>query len=139
MEALTVTAFGPSGWPPATSWRKGSGVVVVSEKLVKRWEAVYREYGVASEMVNNSHPGDRAVARHMSRTSYDVAAAWRQLGAEPDMPWWAVAALGAAAQAFEYQGRDWAARAKHDESSTANRPVRQRPSYPVTWWPEETR
>jgi len=40
---------------------------MVSERLAARWEAVYREYGLASEMVSNSVPGDGAVARHMAR------------------------------------------------------------------------
>jgi hypothetical protein len=113
---LTGSASWPAGWPPATPWRKGSGVVMVSEELARRWEAVYREYGLASEMVNTAEPGDRAVARHMARASEDVAAVWRLMVNEPDLPWWAVAALVAAAQAFEYQARDWAARAKYESS-----------------------
>jgi hypothetical protein len=91
---------------------------MVSERLVRRWEAVYREYGLASETVSTAEPGDRAVARHMARASRDVAAVWREMTAEAGMPWWSVAALVAAAQAFEQQSKDWAARAKHD--STVN-------------------
>ncbi len=91
-------------------------MVMVSERLAARWEAVYREYGHASEMVSNSVPGDGAVARHMARASQDLAVVWRKLAAEPDMPWWLVAGLGAAAQAFEHQARDWTARAKHVET-----------------------
>ncbi|OLF18923.1 hypothetical protein [Actinophytocola xanthii] len=87
---------------------------MVSEELVKRWEALYGAYGVASKSVATTEPGDRAVARRMARASADVAAAWREMAAQPGMAWWAVAALGTAAQAFEFQARDWAARAKHE-------------------------
>jgi hypothetical protein len=52
----------------------------------------------------------------MARASRDLAVVWREMAAEPDMPWWLVAGLGAAAQAFDNQARDWAARAKHVES-----------------------
>jgi hypothetical protein len=46
------------------------------------------------------------------------------MSAEPDMPWWLVAALVAAAQAFEQQAKDWTARAKHDSTvnSSSRRP-----------------
>jgi hypothetical protein len=113
-EGLTGMAFVPAGWSSATPRRKGSGVVMVSERLVQRWEAVYREYGTASRRLSSSEPGDRTVARHMARASQDVAAVWREMAGEPGMPWWSVAALVAAAQAFEYQARDWSARVKHD-------------------------
>ncbi|MGH3757275.1 MAG: hypothetical protein ACRDTB_05800 [Actinophytocola sp.] len=81
--------------------------------MVRRWEAVYREYGSASERVTTAEPGDRAIARHMARASQDVAAVWREMTAASDLPWWMVAALVAAAQAFEQQAKDWTARAKH--------------------------
>lgn len=87
---------------------------LMSERLVSRWEAVYREYGMASQRLASSEPGDRGVARHMARASADVAAVWREMAGEPGMPWWSIAALAAAAQAFEYQARDWSARAKHN-------------------------
>jgi hypothetical protein len=115
------------------AWRKGSGVVMMSEGLVRRWETVYGEYGQASEMVNNSVPGDRAVARHMASASGNVALVWRQMAAEPDMPWWSVAALSAAAQAFEYQARDWTARANYDVQPSAGGPRgrERKDAYPV--------
>jgi hypothetical protein len=85
-------------------------------------------------MVNDSVPGDRAVARHMASASVNVALVWRQMAAEPDMPWWSVAALSAAAQAFEYQARDWTARAKYDLQPSAGGPrARERKDlYPVS-------
>jgi hypothetical protein len=132
---LTGAAFGSSGRSPAVSWREGSGVVMVSEKLIVRWEAVYREYGSASEMVGRSVPGDGAVARRMARASADVAAVWREMSSEPDMPWWELAALGAAAQAFERQAQDWTARAKHErQSATSGGSLREpRETYPVAF------
>jgi hypothetical protein len=90
---------------------------LMSERLVQRWEAVYREYGMASARVSSTEPGDRAVARHMARASADVAAVWREMAGATGMPWWLVAALSGAAQAFEYQSRDWSARARHDSAS----------------------
>lgn len=95
---------------------------MMSERLVQRWEAVYREYGTASERVSTTEPGDRTIARHMARASADVAAVWREMAGEPEMVWWLVAALSAAAQAFEYQSRDWSARAKHDSARNSRGP-----------------
>ncbi|HEX6355068.1 hypothetical protein [Actinophytocola sp.] len=92
-------------------------MMMVSGGLVHHWETVYREYGLTSEMVNKSDPGDRDVARRMAHASADVAAVWRQMAAESDLAWWSAAALVSAAQAFEYQARDWAARAKYDPPS----------------------
>src|SRR6202008_49702 len=103
-----------TGWLAAAPRRKGSGVAMMSERLVARWEAVYREYGTASQRLSGSEVGDRTVARHMARASADVAAVWREMAGEANIPWWSVAALCAAAQAFEYQARDWSARAKHE-------------------------
>jgi hypothetical protein len=132
-EELTGMAFVPAGRPSATPRRKGSGVVMVSERLIQRWEAVYREYGTASQRLSGSEPGDRAVARYMARASADVAALWREMAAEPGMPWWSVAALCAAAQAFEYQTRDWSARAKYDSASDGpSRGSSRRPHPQVT-------
>ncbi len=99
---------------------------MVSEELVLRWEAVYREYGAVSALVGASEPGDREVAERMARASRNVAAVWREMESEPDLAWWAVASLGAAAQAFEYQARDWAARAKHDDGGGAGWRERRR-------------
>lgn len=128
---LTGSALSPAGRPPAMPWRKGSGVVMVPEGLVRRWETVYSEYGLASEMVNTSEPGDRATARNMAQASGNVALVWRQMAAEPDMPWWLMAALSAAAQAFEFQARDWTARANYEASPPAGRARARRDVYPV--------
>jgi hypothetical protein len=103
---------------------------MMSERLVQRWEGVYREYGTASQRLSGAEPGDRIVARQMARASADVAAVWREMAGEPDMPWWSVAALGAAAQAFEYQARDWSARAKQHSAANGVGPGPYRRSHP---------
>jgi hypothetical protein len=134
-DELTGVAFMPAGWSSATPRRKGLGVVMMSERLVRSWEAVYREYGTASQRLRSAEAGDPTVARHMARASADVAAVWRDMAAESDLPWWSVAALCAAAQAFEYQSRDWSARAKYEitGSSPSRRPHQQitRPASPA--------
>lgn len=130
---LIGSALSPAGRPPAMPWRKGSGVVMVSEALVRRWEAVYTEYGRASEMVNKAEPGDRAAARQMALASGNVALSWRHMAAESNVPWWLVAALSAAAQAFEFQARDWTARATYDAQSSAggSRARERKDVYPI--------
>jgi len=66
----------------------------------------------------------------MARASADVAAVWREM--TPDMPWWELAALGAAAQAFERQAQDWTARANHERQSAAGNGFREpQETYPV--------
>lgn len=121
----------PAGWPPAMPWREGFGVVMVSERLVALWEAAYREYGTVSDLLNASVPGDAAIAERMARASQAVAVVWREMADEPELPWWFVAALGAAAQAFEYQSRDWTARARHSRESAAVGGTRPPRPYPV--------
>jgi hypothetical protein len=86
---------------------------MVPDKLVERWEAAYRTYGSASKSAASSVAGDRVAARAMAVTSREVAAVWREMESVTDLPWWALAAVGAAAQAFEFQARDWTARAEH--------------------------
>src|SRR5262249_44923782 len=70
-------------------------------------------YGEASKAAASSVAGDRDAAREMAAASWEVAAAWREMESTADIPWWALAALCAAAQAFEIQARDWNARAAH--------------------------
>lgn len=105
--------FGLPGRPTGLRWRKGSGVVMVPETLVERWEVAYRKYGDASRAAATAVPGDPDAAREMAAASLEVAAAWREMEAISELPWWVLAALGAGAQAFEFQARDWNARAQH--------------------------
>ena len=121
----------PAGWLPAMPWRKGSGVVMVSQRLVGLWEAAYREYGAVSDLLNESVPGDVAIAERMARASEAVAVVWREMAGSPELPWWSVASLRAAAQAFEYQSRDWTARARHSRESAGVGGTRPPRPYPV--------
>ncbi|HEU5471191.1 MAG TPA: hypothetical protein VFV67_11105 [Actinophytocola sp.] len=46
----------------------------------------------------------------MATTSQAVADAWRTIATVATLPWWTVAALSAAAEAYESQARDWSLR-----------------------------
>lgn len=121
-ERLAVAVFVPPGRSSAVPWREGAGGgVMVSEELLQRWETAYGDYGLAAELVANSEPGDRAVARAMARASSAVAAVWREIEVAPGLPWWQVAAVSTAAQAFEFQSRDWTARARQDTRACVGR------------------
>lgn len=81
--------------------------MTVSEDLIERWEAAYRRYTDASKISAMSFAADQDVAREMVMASHEVASAWRAMESTPDLPWWVMAALAAAAQAFEYQVKEW--------------------------------
>ncbi|HEU5107800.1 MAG TPA: hypothetical protein VFT95_04415, partial [Micromonosporaceae bacterium] len=77
---------------------------------------------------------DQNVVRLMVSTSAEVAAAWRDLLDAPDLPWWALAALSAAVEAFEAQARDWALRVVEpvaDDTTTTPFPLPYRRSSTV--------
>ncbi|HEU5476134.1 MAG TPA: hypothetical protein VFV67_36370 [Actinophytocola sp.] len=106
-------------------------MAMLPEKLVYRWESAYRRYGEASKAASTLTAGDRDAAREMAAASWEVAAAWREMESTADMPWWALAALSAAVQAFEFQARDWNARASHGwpaDSERRTRPQHQIPT-----------
>ena len=84
---------------------------MIEEDLVQRWESAYRRYGETSKTVAVARSGDRGVAGEMAAASSDIAAMWREMESSVDLPWWILAALSTAAQAFEFQARDWKARA----------------------------
>lgn len=79
------------------SWKWWSGMCTVPDVLVDRWQAVYREYSATE--------GNRA---ELARLSANVAVVWREMARVPGLEWWLVAALSAAAEAFERQAQDWA-------------------------------
>jgi hypothetical protein len=106
---------------------------MVPDYLTDRWESAYSAYRTASELVNSSTPGDCAAAERMAQASQAVATAWRDIAVESDLVWWTAAAVTTAAQAFEHQAQDWAARAKHGrQSASAGDGRRRRVTYPVT-------
>lgn len=127
-EVSAVAVHGLSGRPSAGLRREGLGVVSVSEDLVRRWEAAYRRYGEASKASAATSASDPDAARAMVITSQEVAWAWRALESALDMPWWMAAAVGAAAQAFEFQARDWAGRAEGWRGPARRLPIRPRPT-----------
>jgi hypothetical protein len=88
---------------------------LVPDELVRRWEDAYRRYEQASQASVVS--ADQRSARAVASTSLEVAAALRQLDAHSVLPWWMAAAVCAAAEAFEFQARDWSARAERTWSA----------------------
>jgi hypothetical protein len=98
---------------------------MVPDKLVQRWEAAYRRYGTASEAAVRSRPVHPDQARAMATASREVAASWRQMSAVQGLPWWALAALAAAAEAFEGQSREWEQRSSQPAPHVAHWPGRR--------------
>jgi hypothetical protein len=125
---------------PVRSAAAGKAVVVmVPDYLVERWESAYSAYRTASELVDASIPGDRAAAEQMAKASHAVATAWRDITVESDLSWWTVAAVTTAAQAFDHQAQDWAARAKHGRQAAGSGDGRRRrPAYPIAVRDERT-
>jgi hypothetical protein len=86
------------------------GTASMTDQRVREWEAAYRKYGHASEVVARSSEDDPVAAWEMATASWDVAVAWRSIAATGRLPWWTLAAIESAAEAFEAQARDWEAR-----------------------------
>lgn len=87
-------------------------IVLVPAELVQRWEVAYRRYGDAVQFAAVSPSMDRGAAHAMVLASHEVASVWRAMETTRGLPWWTVAALAAAAQAFEFQAVDWGMRAE---------------------------
>jgi len=77
---------------------------MVSEDLIRAWEDAYRRYGSAAGA--NVAPASRAVAM-----------AWRDIACTSRLPWWMLAAVESAAEAFEDQAEQWEARARQTAKS----------------------
>jgi hypothetical protein len=75
---------------------------MVPADLIERWEAAYRRYCDVSSVATV-----RITARAMAVASRDVAIAWRQISLQTGLPWWTLAAVGSAAQAFELQAGEF--------------------------------
>lgn len=78
---------------------------MVSEDLIRAWEDAYRRYGSAAGA--NVAPASRA-----------VALAWRDIACTSRLPWWVLAAVESAAEAFEDQAEQWEARARQSAKSS---------------------
>lgn len=101
-EVLTGSADESAGRPPAVSGQEGSIMDsgTVPEDLVQRWQVAYSEY-ITADRLQASAPNPVK----MARLAGAVAAAWRDLGAVPGLPWWLVASLTTSAEAFDRQAR----------------------------------
>ncbi len=84
---------------------------MIPTELDARWQAAYAIYGQASEAVATVELGNPDAARLMASASREVSGLWWEIAGTPDLPWWALAAVRSAAQAFEAQAKDWGARA----------------------------
>jgi hypothetical protein len=111
-----VRAVRPALGLPRHGPRSAAGVVAVPEPYVRVWEGAYRQYGQVSEMAARMPADDPAAAWHMATASWNVAAAWREIATVGRLPWWLLAAVESAAEAFESQARDWEARENSAES-----------------------
>lgn len=90
------------------------GGPAVLDSAVTGWKAAYQAYGQASERSLHAPERDET-AREMSVASWAVAAAWRRIAEVAQLPWWSLAAVETAAQAFEAQARDWGTRPRRTE------------------------
>lgn len=79
--------------------------MLVSTKVIGVWEDAYRRYGRASEVVARCRGGDVAAVQELIAASRAVAGAWRTIAAQAELPWWIVAAIESAAEAFDGQAR----------------------------------
>lgn len=65
-------------------------LTVVDKDSIAAWEDAYRVYETATE-------------KDVASASRAVAAAWRNLAAGTELPWWQLAAVHSAAEAFDFQ------------------------------------
>jgi hypothetical protein len=78
---------------------------LVPGHLLSAWEAVYRDYAAASDRVDGSNLRHRDV---QARLAAQLAVTWRRLANAPGIDWCLAAAFSTAAEAMEWQARDWA-------------------------------
>ncbi|SFB29132.1 hypothetical protein SAMN05216266_107292 [Amycolatopsis marina] len=93
---------------------------MATKKQVRAWEEAYRHYGSTSELVARTRQVDAATAQDMASASWAVAVSWRAIAGNPELPWWMLAALESAAQAFEEQARHWQARSTDNACGVAS-------------------
>jgi hypothetical protein len=80
-------------------------------QLVQQWETAYQHYTNATEHATHT-PNDPHTAHLMASASWQVASLWRDIATATVLPWWALAALRAAAEAFEAQAQAWHAKTR---------------------------
>jgi hypothetical protein len=111
-----LPVVGPAVGPPRHGYRSTGLPAAVPEPIVRAWESAYRQYGQVKEMTSRTPVDDPASAWHMATVSWAVAAAWREIATVARLPWWLLAAVEAAAEAFESQAREWEARENSAEA-----------------------
>ncbi|MGC7095602.1 hypothetical protein ACPZ19_13110 [Amycolatopsis lurida] len=95
---------------------------------IQEWEYLYREYQSASNDMARLRPPPTDVIERYARVSQEVATAWRALLPGEKQPWWIVAAVESAAQAFAEQAKRWAAVAAGEiDKEGGSVPPRARP------------
>jgi hypothetical protein len=83
---------------------------MATKKQVRDWEEAYHHYGASSEVVARTWQINATTAQDMASASWAVANSWRSIAGNPELPWWMLAALESAAQAFEEQAHHWHSR-----------------------------
>jgi hypothetical protein len=110
----------------ATSPRRGAGPrgPASLEQAVRGWEKAYRDYGRLSEPSVRSRQDDPSLAGRMASASRSVADGWRGIASCGELPWWCLAAVESAAQAFHAQAREWEVRGFGEGSASGQDFVR---------------
>lgn len=107
-DAAPWRALGSPALAPQSARVDEPGVEISPQIAVRAWELAYRVYGEALAAWERS-PGDDRLGAAMASASYAVAAGWRRIAGVSRGPWWALAAVDAAALRFDAQARDWEA------------------------------
>jgi hypothetical protein len=102
--------------------------MTVPSVLVARWESAYRRYSHLTQVIAQAE-SDHDAARTMASASWDVATAWRDIATTLVLPWWTLAALRAASDAFEQQAHAWHARSTVEDGQPT---IIRRPTVPKT-------
>jgi transposase len=90
-------------------------------RLVMQWEDAYRQYGAAFDHATRQEAGDPQAAEAVASASWQIAGVWRDMATAVPLPWWLLAALRAAADAFETQAHGWHVRAVHAQGTSSQR------------------
>lgn len=115
----------PAPGQPRHGHRSAAGVVAVPEQFIRSWEGAYRQYGQVNEIISRMPADDPVAAWQMANASWAVASAWREIATVARLPWWVLAAVDSAAEAFEVQARYWEAQESGGDASAGAEPEGQ--------------
>ncbi|HEX6355588.1 hypothetical protein [Actinophytocola sp.] len=112
-------------------WRGGTirrnDQALVDKDPIAAWEHAYRAYENAAET-------------DVASTSRAVAAAWRGLTESTDLPWWLLAAVCTAAEAFDHQAEAWEdVPSRPPTTDNTKKPPRKRYVWPAVLLPTARR